>query len=72
MEREATQTSRGSVNRNPAQARARLGAVGGCGGWWIVDIIRIGSAPVLAQRYRLAADLREQRHERASEDAHDH
>ena len=33
------------------------GRLGGCGIWWVLDIIRIGSAPVYAHEYRLAADL---------------
>lgn len=35
----------------------KLATLGGFGVWWIIDIIRIGSAPVNARRYRLAADM---------------
>eukprot|EP00927_Polykrikos_kofoidii_P053803 TRINITY_DN48357_c0_g1_i1.p1 TRINITY_DN48357_c0_g1~~TRINITY_DN48357_c0_g1_i1.p1 ORF type:complete len:446 (-),score=49.88 TRINITY_DN48357_c0_g1_i1:48-1385(-) len=36
---------------------AKLSTLGGFGVWWIMDIVRVGSAPVYADRYRLAADL---------------
>lgn len=36
---------------------AKLATLGGCGVWWVWDIIRIGSAPVYANEYRLAYDL---------------
>mmetsp|Transcript_134106 Transcript_134106/g.286761 ORF Transcript_134106/g.286761 Transcript_134106/m.286761 type:complete len:588 (-) Transcript_134106:165-1928(-) len=35
----------------------KFATLGGFGVWWIIDVIRIGSAPVLARRYRLAADM---------------
>jgi len=35
----------------------KLFTLGGGGVWWVVDIIRIGSAPVPASNYRVAADL---------------
>jgi hypothetical protein len=36
----------------------KLGTLGGLGVWWILDIVRIGSAPVYASSgHRLAADL---------------
>jgi len=31
--------------------------LGGCGVWWLYDVIRIGSAPVYSARWRVAADL---------------
>lgn len=36
---------------------AKLFTLGGCGAWWVYDIIRIGSAPVYASTYRVADDL---------------
>merc|ERR1719311_1403614 len=41
----------------PVIGAAKLCTLGGFGVWWITDIIRIGSAPVYAHEYRLAADL---------------
>jgi hypothetical protein len=41
----------------PVLAAAKLCTLGGLGVWWVIDIIRIGSAPVYAHNYRLAADL---------------
>lgn len=35
----------------------KLLSLGGAGIWWVIDIIRIGSAPVLAKPYRVADDL---------------
>jgi len=35
----------------------KLATLGGAGVWWIVDIVRIGSAPIYASDFRLAADL---------------
>mmetsp|Transcript_82943 Transcript_82943/g.173666 ORF Transcript_82943/g.173666 Transcript_82943/m.173666 type:complete len:537 (-) Transcript_82943:30-1640(-) len=35
----------------------KLGTVGGLGFWWLWDIVYIGSAPVYANEFRLAADL---------------
>lgn len=36
---------------------AKITTLGGLGLWWIIDIVRIGSGPVYAENYRLAADL---------------
>lgn len=36
---------------------AKLATAGGLGFWWVIDIARIGSSPVYAENYRLAADL---------------
>lgn len=36
---------------------AKLASFGGVGFWWVYDIVRIGSAPVYADEYRLAYDL---------------
>jgi hypothetical protein len=36
---------------------AKLSTLGGFGFWWMYDIVRIGSAPVYAYDYRVAADL---------------
>jgi len=35
----------------------KLATLGGLGAWWIFDVAYIGSAPVYAYNYRLAADL---------------
>lgn len=35
----------------------KFATLGGCGFWWVVDIVRIGSAPVYAYDFRLAYDL---------------
>mmetsp|Transcript_89255 Transcript_89255/g.257405 ORF Transcript_89255/g.257405 Transcript_89255/m.257405 type:complete len:560 (+) Transcript_89255:82-1761(+) len=35
----------------------KLTSLGGLGVWWVYDIAYIGSAPVYAENYRLAADL---------------
>lgn len=35
----------------------KLLTLGGAGFWWIIDFIRVGSAPVPSKSYRLAADL---------------
>jgi len=35
----------------------KFATLGGCGFWWVLDIVRIGSAPVYAYDYRLAYDL---------------
>jgi len=35
----------------------KLCTLGGLGVWWIIDIIRIGSAPVYSAQYRVAHDL---------------
>jgi len=36
---------------------AKLFTLGGAGVWWVLDIIRIGSAPVPSTSYRTASDL---------------
>lgn len=41
----------------PGNGAAKLLTLGGFGAWWIVDIARIGSAPVYAHDYRVAHDL---------------
>lgn len=41
----------------PLLGLAKLGTLGGAGLWWLLDIIRIGSGPVYADNYRVAADL---------------
>lgn len=41
----------------PLAGVLKLSTLGGVGIWWIVDIIRIGSAPVEAKTFRVAADL---------------
>jgi len=41
----------------PILGAAKLATLGGLGLWWVVDIIRIGSAPVYAHDFRAAADL---------------
>jgi len=41
----------------PILGACKLASFGGLGFWWIIDIVRIGSAPVYADRYRTAADL---------------
>lgn len=38
-------------------AFGKISTLGGLGLWWIWDLVRIGSAPVYAADYRLAADL---------------
>jgi TM2 domain-containing membrane protein YozV len=35
----------------------KLFTLGGCGLWWAVDVIRIGSAPVHTPKFRVAADF---------------
>lgn len=35
----------------------KLITLGGCGLWYLIDVIRIGSAPVYAHNFRTAADL---------------
>lgn len=35
----------------------KLSTLGGFGFWWVYDIVRIGTAPVYAENYRLAGDL---------------
>lgn len=35
----------------------KLATLGGLGFWWLIDIARIGSSPVYADQFRLAADL---------------
>lgn len=41
----------------PVAGTLKLCSLGGFGIWWIADIIRIGSAPVEAYSFRLAADF---------------
>jgi len=41
----------------PIAGSLKLVTLGGLGAWWLVDIIRIGSAPVYAWNYRVSADL---------------
>jgi len=35
----------------------KLATLGGFGIWWIIDIVRVGSAPIYAANFRLAYDL---------------
>jgi TM2 domain-containing membrane protein YozV len=41
----------------PGNGAAKLLTLGGFGVWWIMDIVRIGSAPVYAHDFRVANDL---------------
>jgi TM2 domain-containing membrane protein YozV len=41
----------------PVLGALKLCTLGGFGLWWVLDVIRIGSAPVYAHDFRLAADL---------------
>jgi len=41
----------------PVIASLKLCTFGGFGVWWLVDIIRVGSAPVYAHKFRLSNDL---------------
>merc|ERR1719183_3355235 len=41
----------------PLVGTLKLATLGGCGFWWLLDIVRIGSAPVYSNDFRLAADL---------------
>lgn len=41
----------------PGLGLIKLVTLGGLGIWWVADIIRIGSAPVASNSYRVAADL---------------
>jgi hypothetical protein len=41
----------------PFLGLAKLGTLGGLGAWWLLDIVRIGSGPVYAEKYRVADDL---------------
>lgn len=36
---------------------AKLASFGGVGLWWVYDIVRIGSAPIYADQFRVAYDL---------------
>lgn len=41
----------------PVQGATKLVTLGGFGFWWVADIVYIGSSPVYAGRYRVAANL---------------
>mmetsp|Transcript_30839 Transcript_30839/g.88660 ORF Transcript_30839/g.88660 Transcript_30839/m.88660 type:complete len:559 (-) Transcript_30839:44-1720(-) len=41
----------------PWWGAAKLCTLGGCGFWWVLDIVRTGSGPVYAFDYRVANDL---------------
>jgi len=41
----------------PASAALKLFSLGGCGIWWVYDVIKIGSGPAKTPNFRLAADL---------------
>lgn len=41
----------------PAQGFLKMFTGGGCGLWWAVDVIRIGSGPVPTPSFRVAADF---------------
>lgn len=41
----------------PIYGALKLCSLGGFGLWWIYDVVRLGSAPVYANSFRLAADL---------------
>jgi TM2 domain-containing membrane protein YozV len=41
----------------PILGAAKLATIGGLGLWWVIDIIRVGSAPVYAHDFRTSADL---------------
>mmetsp|Transcript_18896 Transcript_18896/g.54675 ORF Transcript_18896/g.54675 Transcript_18896/m.54675 type:complete len:543 (-) Transcript_18896:21-1649(-) len=41
----------------PLWGLAKAGTLGGCGLWWLIDIVRSGSGQVYASKYRVAADL---------------
>lgn len=41
----------------PLWGIAKLFTLGGCGFWWLTDIIRIGAGPVYAYNFRTAHDL---------------
>lgn len=41
----------------PLAGSLKLVSLGGLGIWWLVDVVRIGSAPVYAWNYRVANDL---------------
>ncbi|CAK0844992.1 unnamed protein product [Prorocentrum cordatum] len=41
----------------PLIGLAKLLTLGGCGFWWLVDIVRTGAGPVYSQKHRVAADL---------------
>jgi hypothetical protein len=41
----------------PVWGIAKLLTLGGCGAWWLTDIVRSGSGPIYAVNHRVAADL---------------
>lgn len=41
----------------PSFAALKFCTLGGFGAWWLIDIVRIGSAPVYSWNYRVANDL---------------
>lgn len=41
----------------PAKGVLKLITLGGCGVWWLIDCIRVGSAPVFSDKFRVAEDL---------------
>mmetsp|Transcript_35370 Transcript_35370/g.75402 ORF Transcript_35370/g.75402 Transcript_35370/m.75402 type:complete len:556 (+) Transcript_35370:109-1776(+) len=41
----------------PWWGAAKLFTLGGCGFWWIIDVVRTGSGPVYASDFRVANDL---------------
>jgi TM2 domain-containing membrane protein YozV len=41
----------------PGWALLKLGTLGGCGLWWVLDVVRTGSGPVYAWNFRVANDL---------------
>lgn len=41
----------------PGWALAKVCTLGGCGFWWLFDIVRTGTGPVYAHDYRVAPDL---------------
>jgi len=41
----------------PLWGVTKLGTLGGCGFWWLLDIVRTGAGPVYAHSFRTANDL---------------